>query len=370
MAYNPGVQNRSAEFLARGIGGAFKSVTDAMELRRERTDEINKTDGELKAFGQTLQGLVKLGTIPQSAVDDYNNVLGSDVKTKQGYLNQSVKSLNLIFEADRNARDKAQSDSAIAVNKAQLDQINRDNANREALTKSIAEIPTSVAGTDRAYVQDAPSGNPNDFRYGTQPPPVSKAKGMVSVVPPFEFGDLVSANTETKTFDYLDDIAAKKLKTQQDSINKTTNEIAAIENLIKNGREVSIDMSGGFGTGSAPIPLTTSERAKVIPELTNAKARLASQEADLKSIETRIAAAEKFAGTPLLKKGDENRVTLKAERIEHWLAHGAQPTDRVIGFIKEAGIKLPESILKKLNTKIKAQTTKPSKKELKEQASK
>ena len=73
---------------------------------------------------------------------------------------------------------------------------------------------------------------------------------------------------------------------------------------------------------------------------------------------------------PLLKKGDENRVTLKAERIEHWLAHGAQPTDRVIGFIKEAGIKLPESILKKLNTKIKAQTTKPSKKELKEQASK
>ena len=72
----------------------------------------------------------------------------------------------------------------------------------------------------------------------------------------------------------------------------------------------------------------------------------------------------------MLKKGDENRVTLKAERIEHWLAHGAQPTDRVIGFIKEAGIKLPESILKKLNTKIKAQTTKPSKKELKEQASK
>ena len=73
---------------------------------------------------------------------------------------------------------------------------------------------------------------------------------------------------------------------------------------------------------------------------------------------------------PLLKKGDENRVTLKAERIEHWLAHGAQPTDRVIGFIKEAGIKLPESILRKIDIRAKAHTTKPSKKELKEQASK
>jgi len=73
---------------------------------------------------------------------------------------------------------------------------------------------------------------------------------------------------------------------------------------------------------------------------------------------------------PLLKKGDENRVTLKAERIEHWLAHGAQPTDRVIGFIKEAGIKLPESILRKIDIRTKAHTTKPSKKELKEQASK
>ena len=73
---------------------------------------------------------------------------------------------------------------------------------------------------------------------------------------------------------------------------------------------------------------------------------------------------------PLLKKGDENRVTLKAERIEHWLAHGAQPTERVIGFIKEAGIKLPDSIMRKMDMKVKAQTTKPSRKELKEQASK
>lgn len=71
---------------------------------------------------------------------------------------------------------------------------------------------------------------------------------------------------------------------------------------------------------------------------------------------------------PLLKKEDNNRVTFKADRVEHWLSKGAQPTDRVAKFIKAAGIKLPESILKKMAVKEKAQTKKPSKKELKEQA--
>jgi small subunit ribosomal protein S16 len=73
---------------------------------------------------------------------------------------------------------------------------------------------------------------------------------------------------------------------------------------------------------------------------------------------------------PLLKKEDGDRVTFKTDRIEHWLAQGAQPTDRVAKFMKAAGIKLPESILKKLAVKEKAHTTKPSKKILKEQASK
>jgi small subunit ribosomal protein S16 len=73
---------------------------------------------------------------------------------------------------------------------------------------------------------------------------------------------------------------------------------------------------------------------------------------------------------PLLKKDDENRVTFKVDRVEHWLSHGAQPTDRVAKFIKSVGIKLPDSILKKMAIREKAQTTKPSKKELKEQASK
>lgn len=73
---------------------------------------------------------------------------------------------------------------------------------------------------------------------------------------------------------------------------------------------------------------------------------------------------------PILTKGDEKRVILKTERIEYWLAQGAQPTEKVSHFIKAAGIKLPASITKKMDIKVKARTIKPSKKVLKEQASK
>ena len=69
---------------------------------------------------------------------------------------------------------------------------------------------------------------------------------------------------------------------------------------------------------------------------------------------------------PLLTKESAERVTMKKERIEHWLAQGAQPTDRVARFIKDSGVKLPDSILRKMEVKQKAQTKKPSKKELKE----
>lgn len=41
---------------------------------------------------------------------------------------------------------------------------------------------------------------------------------------------------------------------------------------------------------------------------------------------------------PMLGKEDENRVGLKEERIKHWLEQGAQPTDRVLRFLAEAGI--------------------------------
>ncbi len=68
---------------------------------------------------------------------------------------------------------------------------------------------------------------------------------------------------------------------------------------------------------------------------------------------------------PMLVKGDENRVILKSDRIEHWLSKGAQPTDRVAKFIEEAGITLPSSIKKKIEIKLKNRKAKSPKKELK-----
>ncbi|TFF21647.1 30S ribosomal protein S16 [Jiella endophytica] len=43
------------------------------------------------------------------------------------------------------------------------------------------------------------------------------------------------------------------------------------------------------------------------------------------------------AWNPMLPK-DAERVTLKEERIKHWLSEGAQPTDRVLRFLDKAGI--------------------------------
>ncbi len=40
---------------------------------------------------------------------------------------------------------------------------------------------------------------------------------------------------------------------------------------------------------------------------------------------------------PLLPK-DSERVKLDADRVKHWLSHGALPTDRVLRFLDEAGI--------------------------------
>jgi small subunit ribosomal protein S16 len=40
---------------------------------------------------------------------------------------------------------------------------------------------------------------------------------------------------------------------------------------------------------------------------------------------------------PLLPKEGE-RVTLKADRIQHWVSHGALPTDRVLRFLDQAGL--------------------------------
>ena len=41
---------------------------------------------------------------------------------------------------------------------------------------------------------------------------------------------------------------------------------------------------------------------------------------------------------PLLPKDSPERVTLDTDRIQHWLSHGAQPTDRVLRFLDAAGL--------------------------------
>ena len=41
---------------------------------------------------------------------------------------------------------------------------------------------------------------------------------------------------------------------------------------------------------------------------------------------------------PMLEREDEKRIQLDAERAKHWLSVGAQPTDRVVLFLANAGL--------------------------------
>jgi small subunit ribosomal protein S16 len=41
---------------------------------------------------------------------------------------------------------------------------------------------------------------------------------------------------------------------------------------------------------------------------------------------------------PMLARDHSDRITLKTERIQHWLGVGAQPTDRVVKFLAAAGL--------------------------------
>jgi small subunit ribosomal protein S16 len=41
---------------------------------------------------------------------------------------------------------------------------------------------------------------------------------------------------------------------------------------------------------------------------------------------------------PMLERGHADRVTLKEERIKHWLGVGALPTERVARFLGDAGL--------------------------------
>ncbi|MGD1924725.1 MAG: 30S ribosomal protein S16 [Paracoccaceae bacterium] len=42
---------------------------------------------------------------------------------------------------------------------------------------------------------------------------------------------------------------------------------------------------------------------------------------------------------PLLPKDSEDRVKMDMERVQHWLDHGAQPTDRIARMLEAAGVK-------------------------------
>lgn len=46
---------------------------------------------------------------------------------------------------------------------------------------------------------------------------------------------------------------------------------------------------------------------------------------------------------PILKSDDPNRVLLKLDRIQEWMSKGAQPTDRVLRFLDQAGVKKRET---------------------------
>ncbi len=52
---------------------------------------------------------------------------------------------------------------------------------------------------------------------------------------------------------------------------------------------------------------------------------------------------------PLLNKDNEARLKIDLERVQHWLDHGAQPTDRVARFLEAAGHreKTPRANMKK-----------------------
>lgn len=69
---------------------------------------------------------------------------------------------------------------------------------------------------------------------------------------------------------------------------------------------------------------------------------------------------------PMLGKDDANRVVINGERIKHWIDNGAQPTDRVLRFMDEAGLAKREA----RNNPEKAQPGKKAQERAKEKAAK
>lgn len=68
---------------------------------------------------------------------------------------------------------------------------------------------------------------------------------------------------------------------------------------------------------------------------------------------------------PMLPSEDANRISLKEDRVSHWLATGAEPTEKVSKFIDIKGIKNPfaEKLAKrKVSTEKKPKAPKKEKK--------
>ncbi len=42
---------------------------------------------------------------------------------------------------------------------------------------------------------------------------------------------------------------------------------------------------------------------------------------------------------PLLPRDNEKRVTMNVDRVQHWLAQGAEPTDRIARMLEAAGLR-------------------------------
>lgn len=47
---------------------------------------------------------------------------------------------------------------------------------------------------------------------------------------------------------------------------------------------------------------------------------------------------EKLGSWNATLTNEEDRIKLNAERIQYWMGHGAQPTDRVLRFLDQAGL--------------------------------
>ena len=103
-----------------------------------------------------------------------------------------------------------------------------------------------------------------------------------------------------------------------------------------------------FGFQGHPIGVRAVEHRVVGPELLD-KAAIARGGAKKRPYYSIVVADSRSprdgrfiekVGTynPMLDRSHADRVTLKAERIQHWLGVGALPTDRVARFLGDAGL--------------------------------